>query len=374
MAQMEAEVSYIGMCLRHKYVDPTRFGHLASMQVGWHRKKRILNDYRDGTRDQLRTGLRPVLVMESTTALLSLYASLCHHEETSQELSLKLSLLTDQLCVLVNDDSNPELALRAAGSLCATLAIPGLLTATNLDLIRSTLVRVATQDAAPPVGAEHGDLLAAAVRLNLPLADGVLSLLKEEICRDNRALYQKLLAKYLLDVVCRAEKCGTTVHHAALLRSVVAAWIESLGSEQGTAATEDFVEASLLVQKLAQMCSASHLAGKCLAGLVNKLTDGDVEKVLQCLQSSWQPQWTLAKADLLLWVTKGLLLRGYPDLAKYTNLVLPILVDALSSAEVLVVGQCVLPCLTENVALMVSCLNSVVEQLLRLAKPPQPMV
>ncbi|KAG0418753.1 hypothetical protein HPB47_004614 [Ixodes persulcatus] len=55
MAQMEAEVSYIGMCLRHKYVDPTRFGHLASMQVGWHRKKRILNDYRDGTRDQLRT-------------------------------------------------------------------------------------------------------------------------------------------------------------------------------------------------------------------------------------------------------------------------------------------------------------------------------
>lgn len=55
MAQMEAEVSYIGMCLRHKYVDPTRFGHLASMQVGWHRKERILNDYRDGTRDQLRT-------------------------------------------------------------------------------------------------------------------------------------------------------------------------------------------------------------------------------------------------------------------------------------------------------------------------------
>ncbi|CAN7999621.1 unnamed protein product [Ixodes pacificus] len=505
-------------------------------------------------------GLRPVLVMESTTALLSLYASLCHHEETSRDLSLKLSLLTDQLCVLVNDDSNPELAVRAAGSLCATLAIPGLLTATNLDVIRSTLVRVATQDVAPPVGAEHGDLLAAAVRLNLPLADSVLSLLKEEICRgyhptktervlrmstacasntvslsfmlpsltesfvssfrDNRAPYQKLLAKYLLDVVCRAEKCGTTVHHAALLRSVVAAWIESVGSEQGTAAIEDFVEASSLVQKLAQMCSASdvreiystiletclkanipsqpllllvqsviyhmprdamsaderlvqllsdgrlhdssHLAGKCLAGLVNKLTAGDVEKVLQCLQSSWQPQWTLAKADLLLWVTKGLLLRGYPDLAKYTNLleqllrdenvgrhtaegfdvilqpivltseghcvlrllhpqrffvetapiliqgfnsatnkavkdnflmalccqlkyvpkvvvnsyidkVLPILVDALSSAEVLVVGQCVLPCLTENVALLVSCLNSVVEQLLRLAKPPQPM-
>lgn len=117
--------------------------------------------------------------MESTTALLSLYASLCHHEESkrpklvvgtpplsrappvaaSQELSLKLSLLTDQLCVLVNDDSNPELALRAAGSLCATLAIPGLLTATNLDLIRSTLVRVATQDAAPPVGCGLGRLI-----------------------------------------------------------------------------------------------------------------------------------------------------------------------------------------------------------------------
>ncbi|CAN7988859.1 unnamed protein product [Ixodes hexagonus] len=55
MAQMEAELLYIGMCLRHKYIDPTRFVHLAFMQVGWHRKKRILNDYWNGTRDQLQT-------------------------------------------------------------------------------------------------------------------------------------------------------------------------------------------------------------------------------------------------------------------------------------------------------------------------------
>lgn len=507
-------------------------------------------------------GLRPVLVMESTTVLLSLYASLCRHEETSQELSLKLSLLTDQLCVLVNDNTNPELAVRAAGALCAALVIPELLTATNVDVVRSTLVRVATEDTAPPVSAEHRDLLAATVRLGLPLADDVIALLKREICQGyhptktervltlttacannasslslilpsltesfvgsfchNGTPYLKLLSKCLLDVICQAEKCGTTVCHATLLRSVVAVWIENLGTEEKekTAPTEGFVEASLLVQRLAQMCSvrdmqeiyfnvkenclkanipsqllllllqsvichmprdatsaeeplvqllsdsrlhdSSHLAGKCLAGLVNKLTAEDVEKVLQCLQSSWQPQWTLTKADLLLWVTKGLLLRGYPDLAKYRNLlelllrdenigrhtakgfdiilqplvltseghcvvrllhpqrffletapaliqgfnsatnkavkdnflmalccqlkyvpkvvvssyidkVLPILVDALSSAEAEVVGQCVLPCLIENVALMVSCLDSVVGQLLRLAKPPQSM-
>ncbi|KAG0443645.1 hypothetical protein HPB47_014682, partial [Ixodes persulcatus] len=55
MSQMEAELSYIGMCLRYKFVDPERFHHLETLQVGWHRKRKILNDYRNCTRDHLRT-------------------------------------------------------------------------------------------------------------------------------------------------------------------------------------------------------------------------------------------------------------------------------------------------------------------------------
>lgn len=34
MSQMEAEVSYISMCLRRKFVDPDRFNHLASFLRG----------------------------------------------------------------------------------------------------------------------------------------------------------------------------------------------------------------------------------------------------------------------------------------------------------------------------------------------------
>ncbi|KAG0416109.1 hypothetical protein HPB47_006715 [Ixodes persulcatus] len=44
------------MCLRYKFVDPARFHHLETLQVGWHRKRKILNDYRNCTRDHLRTG------------------------------------------------------------------------------------------------------------------------------------------------------------------------------------------------------------------------------------------------------------------------------------------------------------------------------
>ncbi|KAL3243485.1 hypothetical protein MRX96_020545 [Rhipicephalus microplus] len=48
--------------------------------------------------------------------------------------------------------------------------------------------------------------------------------------------------------------------------------------------------------------------------------------------------------------------------------ILPILVTALSSEEGSIIHECVLPCLTENVGLMASCLGSVLPQLLQLAK------
>lgn len=204
--------------------------------------------------------------------------------------------------------------------------------------------------------------------------------------------------------------------------------------------------------------TSQHVA-QCLAGYVNKLPSGDLEATLDCLWPCLKPEWTAAKIELLLWVIKALLLRGYPDLAPYTKLlkdllkdgmlgrqvakgfqqilqpsvltaeghctirlmypqrffvetvdfliegfcsvtgeavkenflmglccqlayvpkpvvntyideILPILVTALSSAEESIIGECVLPCLTENVGLMVSCLDSVLGQLLRLAKSP----
>ncbi|KAG0445581.1 hypothetical protein HPB47_013681 [Ixodes persulcatus] len=43
------------MCLRYKFVDPERFHHLETLQVGWNRKRNILNDYRNCTRDHLQT-------------------------------------------------------------------------------------------------------------------------------------------------------------------------------------------------------------------------------------------------------------------------------------------------------------------------------
>ncbi|KAL1439302.1 hypothetical protein MTO96_010327 [Rhipicephalus appendiculatus] len=59
-----------------------------------------------------------------------------------------------------------------------------------------------------------------------------------------------------------------------------------------------------------------------------------------------------------------------PVVNTYIDQILPILATALSSAEESVIEECVLPCLTENVGLMASCLDSVLAQLLRLAKPP----
>ncbi|CAN7943705.1 unnamed protein product, partial [Ixodes pacificus] len=111
MAQMEAEVSYIGMCLRHKYVDPTRFGHLASMQVGWHRKKRILNDYRDGTRDQLRTV--SLLCDQLWSALLG--GNFCTSSMFTQWLALKkmdydVAFRTLRLRICSRRRSNPVLS------------------------------------------------------------------------------------------------------------------------------------------------------------------------------------------------------------------------------------------------------------------------
>uniref|UniRef100_A0A023FIQ5 MMS19 nucleotide excision repair protein n=1 Tax=Amblyomma cajennense TaxID=34607 RepID=A0A023FIQ5_AMBCJ len=59
-----------------------------------------------------------------------------------------------------------------------------------------------------------------------------------------------------------------------------------------------------------------------------------------------------------------------PVVNTYIDKILPILLTALSSAEESVIAECVLPCLTENVGLMASHLDSVLDQLLRLAKQP----
>ncbi|XP_077501947.1 MMS19 nucleotide excision repair protein isoform X2 [Amblyomma americanum] len=530
-------------------------------------------------------GLRPMLVLESTTNVLSFYANLCKHEEATQELNRLLGQLADLLCTLVTGNDH-ELALRAQAAVVATLPVKGFLTGSQLQILKEVLLQVATSVDAPAVGDEHILLLAEAARTNC-LGHDLWHILKQEIAKgycpgkserilsmatacpgsgismaivlpcvvasfvcatkDNQTVYWNLLAKCLVGITCQAEKYGMKLCHVSLLRKVVFAWMDAMKRGHENESIETFHEVSVLVQKLSEISSGrdmrdiiSHveefcvdtslatssllllkcivchvrpellsanqrlvelltgahcrcptqLVAQCLAGYVNKLPDADLEKTLGCIQPSLEPDWTLLKTELLLWVIKGLLLRGYPNLAPYTKLlkellkdeklgrhaakgfqqilqplvltmdghcivklmhpqrffvetvdfliegfnsvtaegknqisslvlfqapwlnteicsfllwltavkdnflmalccqlayvpkpvvntyidkILPILVTALSSAEESVVAECVLPCLTENVGLMASHLDSVLEQLLRLAKKPFPM-
>ncbi|XP_077544058.1 MMS19 nucleotide excision repair protein isoform X2 [Haemaphysalis longicornis] len=331
--------------------------------------------------------------------------------------------------------------------------------------------------------------------------------------------HRNLLARCVCEISRRSEEYGTGLSNDAVLKAVTEAWIEAAMEGHKVEHLESFAAMAQLVQRLVQVCSAgttrdtilhveeycrrttfascpllflqclvcharpqslsstqpsvesianactgvpSQVVAWCLAGYVNKVESGVLERILESLQPSFQPEWTLAKTDMVLWVTKGLLLRGYSNLAPYTKLleellkdekvgrraaagfqeilqpsvltveghctvqlmyqqrffvetvdfliegfnsatikavkdnflmalcgqlayvpkpvvssyidkVLPILVSALSSAEESVIGDSVLPCLTENVSLMVSCLDSVLGQLLRLARPPSPL-
>uniref|UniRef100_A0A023GGE5 MMS19 nucleotide excision repair protein n=1 Tax=Amblyomma triste TaxID=251400 RepID=A0A023GGE5_AMBTT len=499
-------------------------------------------------------GLRPALVLESTTNVLSLYASLCKHEEASQGLNQLLGQLADLLCTLVTGTDN-ELALRALAGLVTVLPIKGFLTGSQIRILKELLIQVAISVDAPAVRDEHIFLLAAAAETNC-LGHDLWHILKQEIAegyspgkserilsmatacsgstlslavmlpcvvdsfiratKDNHIVYRNLLAKCLVGIICQAEKYRVTLCHTSLLRKVVFAWTDTVKCGHENESFETFNEVSVLVQKLSEISSGrdvrdivSHieefclhtpfatssllllkcvvchirpellsanqhliellasahcrcptqLVAQCLAGYVNKLPHADLERTLGCIQPSFEPDWTLPKTELLLWVTKALLLRGYPDLAPYTKLlkellkdeklgrhaakdfqqilqpsvltvqghcivklmhpqrffvetvdfliegfnsvtieaikdnflmalccqlayvpkpvvntyidkILPILVTALSSAEKSVIAECVLPCLTENVGLMASHLESVLEQLLRLAKQP----
>lgn len=504
-----------------------------------------------------KDGLRRVLVLESTTRVLSIYASLCALQLPVQALELQLELLADELCELLSS-CNHELALRAAAAACVALPICGFFTASHLRNIKDVLIRVATQEDGPPVRDEHVSLFATACRSTgaapeifemllrdmkkgyhlgkterlLALAPGcagsgpylceMLPCVMESFVyaiRHNEIQYRNLLARCVFEISCQSEKYGTDFCNEAVLKEVVEAWTEAVAEGQEDEALESFTPMAQLVQRLTEICSSgdvleiivhfedyckktsfasrslmflqclicharpeavtithslvqsiadahtrvpSQLVAWCLAGYVNKLQSASLEWVLPSLQPSFQPEWTLAKTEMVLWVTKGLLLRGHPNLAPYTKLlegllkdekvgrraaagfqeilqpsvltvnghctvqpmyeqrffvetvdfliegfnsatikavkdnflmalccqlayvpkpvvssyidkVLPILVSALSSAEESVIGDSVLPCLTENVSLMVSCLDSVLEQLLRLAQPPSPL-
>nr|XP_037282762.1 MMS19 nucleotide excision repair protein homolog isoform X1 [Rhipicephalus microplus] len=323
------------------------------------------------------------------------------------------------------------------------------------------------------------------------------------------------LAKCLKGIIDVAELYGVSFDHKSLLDNTVVAWMETVKSGHTNENSESFTHVAELLEKLSKKCSSSDMqkiiayceeacidtsladtsllflrcvvcharpealcatnwhfmqqlidahcqrggenVPQCLAGYVNKLPDTTLEETLGCLSLRLEPGWTVAKAELLLWVTKALLLRGYPDLILCTTLlkellkdenlgrpvaqgfkqilqpsvltteghctitlfhpqrffvetvgflidgfysatseavknnflmglcyqlayvpnavvnacidqILPILVTALSSEEGSIIHECVLPCLTENVGLMASCLGSVLPQLLQLAK------
>ncbi|KAH6945984.1 hypothetical protein HPB50_010987 [Hyalomma asiaticum] len=86
-------------------------------------------------------------------------------------------------------------------------------------------------------------------------------------------------------------------------------------------------------QKFLQLLILFHCEGttehvpQCLAGFLNKLPDADLEEALECVWAWLTPEWTVAKTELLLWVIKALLLRGYPDLVPYTMLLKELLND-----------------------------------------------
>ncbi|XP_075533418.1 MMS19 nucleotide excision repair protein [Dermacentor variabilis] len=498
-------------------------------------------------------GLRPVLVLESTTAVLSLYAALCNHQEATPELYQLLGLLADLLCTLLA--GSDELALRAVKALHTVLPIKSFLTESQLQIVKGLLLHVATCEDAPAPRDEHVLLLATAAK-TASLSEEIWFTLKQEIEKgyhpgkterimkiatacggstsslsillplieehfvcaitEFQIWYRNQLANCLTGIACQAQKYKVSFHHSSLLKKIVVAWMDTVKHGNENESSETFAEVAHLLYKLSEMCSnrdmkdiislveeacvetslanssllllecivcharpealsanqhlvkllinahcqgtCQHVA-QCLAGYVNKLPSADLEETLGCLWPCLKPEWTAAKAELLLWVIKALLLRGYPDLAPYTKLlkdllkdgllgrhvakgfrqilqpsvltteghctimlmhpqrffvetvdfliegfnsatgeavkenflmglccqlayvpkpvvntyideILPILVTALSSAEESIIGECVLPCLTENVGLMVSCLNSVLVQLLRLAKPP----
>lgn len=335
--------------------------------------------------------------------------------------------------------------------------------------------------------------------------------------QDVEIYYRNNLAKCLTGIANLAEAYGVSFDHTSLLKKTMIAWMDTVKSGHKNESSESFADVADLLEKLSEICSSSDMQNiiayveeackdtsladtsllllrcivcharpealcttswhfvqllidthcqresehipQCLAGYVNKLPDAILEETLGCLWPRLEPEWTVAKTELLLWVTKALLLRGYPDLIPCTMLlkellndeklgrpvaegfqqilqpsvlttkghctiklmhpqrffvetvdfliegfnsataeavkenflmglccqlayvpkpvvntyidqILPILVTALSSAEESVIEECVLPCLTENVGLMASCLDSVLVQLLRLAKPP----
>uniref|UniRef100_A0A131XHH9 MMS19 nucleotide excision repair protein n=1 Tax=Hyalomma excavatum TaxID=257692 RepID=A0A131XHH9_9ACAR len=499
-------------------------------------------------------GLRPILVLESTTTVLSLYAALCNHQKAAQELNQLLRLLADLLCTLLtgNDD---ELTLRAVTALRTVLPIKDFLTASQLKMVEGLLLHLATCRDAPAPRNEHILLLATAARTAC-LSEEIWYTIKQEIekgyhpvkterilkmatacagspvslsillpiieehflsaIRDLQIDYRNQLAKCLSGIVFQAEQYKVSFQHTSLLKKILSAWMLIVHCGHTNECSESFAEVAGLLQKLSKVCNSSdmkdiivliqeacietsfanssllllrsvvchvrpealctnqnfvqllilfHCEGtsehvpQCLAAFVNKLPDANLEETLNCVCVWLKPEWTVAKTELLLWVIKALLLRGYPDLVPYTTLlkellrderlgrhvaegfqqilrpsvltteghcviklmhpqrffvetvdfliegfnsatteavkenflmglccqlsyvpkqvvntyidqILPILVTALSSTEEPVLGDCVLPCLTENVGLMVSCLDSVLVQLLRLAKPP----
>ncbi|XP_064465652.1 uncharacterized protein LOC135377267 isoform X2 [Ornithodoros turicata] len=63
----------------------------------------------------------------------------------------------------------------------------------------------------------------------------------------------------------------------------------------------------------------------CVACVVNKVEAQELEQVVK--QVIPQAPWTRAKVDLLLWMTKGLLVRGYSNLQEYVALLCTLLGD-----------------------------------------------
>ncbi|KAM7281681.1 uncharacterized protein ISCGN_005711, partial [Ixodes scapularis] len=57
LAELEAEVAFLGISLRKRYVDPNLFKHLSSSRFPWSAKKKIIKAYRQGATkriDELR--------------------------------------------------------------------------------------------------------------------------------------------------------------------------------------------------------------------------------------------------------------------------------------------------------------------------------
>ncbi|KAG0421385.1 hypothetical protein HPB47_002724 [Ixodes persulcatus] len=105
MSQLEAEIAYIGMCLRIKYIDLIASGLLASMQVGWHHKRKVRMITGTASRNNFRTMNH--LSDDLWTALLECYKILAREFPSEDATSFVLCSVSEST---LNRDKIPHLS------------------------------------------------------------------------------------------------------------------------------------------------------------------------------------------------------------------------------------------------------------------------